>query len=92
MYYTPAQMLAHLTVNGASPAHRRPVRLRHHLRAGRRSARILLELTWNGTQPLPLADGERTFLADGDEVVMRGSARSAGGACGWARCAAGSSR
>ena len=34
MYWTPAQMLAHLTVNGASPAHRRPVRLRHDQRPG----------------------------------------------------------
>ena len=39
MYWTPAQQLAHLTVNGASPAHRRPVRLRHGLRAGPGPAR-----------------------------------------------------
>ena len=33
----------------------------------------LLELTWKGTEPLTLAGGEkRTFLADNDEVVMRG--------------------
>ena len=35
----------------------------------------LIELTWNGAEPLRLADGtERTFLADGDEVVLRGIA------------------
>jgi fumarylacetoacetase len=77
LYYTPAQMLAHLTVNGA------------HLRtgdlygsgtisgAGPRQRGSLLELTWNGSQPLRLgAHGTRTFLDDGDEVVL--SARSSG--------------
>jgi fumarylacetoacetase len=35
----------------------------------------LIELTWNGKRPLRLADGsERTFLEDGDEVVLRGRA------------------
>ena len=35
----------------------------------------LIELTWNGSEPLRLADGgERTFLEDGDEVVLRGRA------------------
>ena len=33
MYWSPAQMLAHLTVNGASTRTGRPVRLRHHQRA-----------------------------------------------------------
>jgi fumarylacetoacetase len=80
MYYTPAQMLAHLTVNGA------------HLRtgdlygsgtisgpgAGQRGS--LLELSWNGTQPVELADGvSRTFLEDGDEVVMRAVSRGPSG-------------
>jgi fumarylacetoacetase len=77
LYYTPAQMLAHLTVNGA------------HLRAGDLygSGTIsgvapdergsLLELTWNGSQPLHLGThGTRTFLEDHDEVVL--SARSGG--------------
>jgi fumarylacetoacetase len=33
----------------------------------------LLELTWRGTEPIQLPTGEqRTFLTDGDEVVMRG--------------------
>ena len=32
----------------------------------------LLELTWNGTMPLAVAGGTRTFLEDGDEVTLRG--------------------
>ena len=37
----------------------------------------LIELTRNGAEPLRLPDGsERTFLEDGDEVVLRGRAGS----------------
>jgi fumarylacetoacetase len=33
----------------------------------------LLEISWNGTEPMKLADGiARTFLEDGDSLVMRG--------------------
>jgi fumarylacetoacetase len=33
----------------------------------------LLELTWNGQRPLVLDDGsQRSFVQDGDEVVMSG--------------------
>ncbi|MFB7914064.1 fumarylacetoacetase [Streptomyces sp. NPDC056061] len=70
MYWTPAQMLAQMTVNGAS--------LRtgdlygsgtvSGAEPGRRGS--LLELTWNGSEPLDLADGKRTFLEDGDTVTM----------------------
>ena len=39
----------------------------------------LLELAWRGTRPVPLADGsERTFLLDGDTVIMRGFAEKDG--------------
>jgi fumarylacetoacetase len=33
----------------------------------------LLEISWNGTEPIELPDGaKRTFLEDGDQLVMRG--------------------
>lgn len=74
MYYSPAQMLAHLTSNGAS------LRTGDLFGSGTISGPAvdqrgsLLELTWNGSQPLQLGNEERTFLADGDEVVLRGRA------------------
>ena len=38
----------------------------------------LLELTWEGQQPLTLDDGSRrAWLADGDEVVLTASAPGA---------------
>jgi len=71
MYWSPAQMLAHLTVNGAS------VRDGDLFGSGtisgptRETRGSLLELTWNGTEPLTLADGTtRGFLEDGDVVTM----------------------
>ncbi len=32
----------------------------------------LLELSWNGTEPLAVGDQTRTFLQDGDRVDIRG--------------------
>ncbi|HZZ95931.1 MAG TPA: fumarylacetoacetase [Jatrophihabitantaceae bacterium] len=73
MYWTAAQMLAHMTVNGAS------VRPGDLFASGTVSGPspdqlgCLLELTRGGSVPLRLADGtERSWLADGDEVVIRG--------------------
>jgi fumarylacetoacetase len=73
LYWTPAQLLAHLTVNGATL---RPGDL---LGSGTVSgwsddaAGCLLERTAGGTEPLELPWGERrTWLEDGDEVVLHG--------------------
>lgn len=72
MYWTGAQMLAHLTVNGAS------LRTGDLFASGTVSSGSpgsLIELSWNGRDPLTLPDGgTRTFLADGDEVVISATA------------------
>ena len=75
MYWTGAQQLAHLTVNGAA------------LRPGdlygsgtvssfrRDEMGSLLELTDGGRDPVTLPDGQtRGYLADGDTVTLSGSA------------------
>ncbi|MFF4651649.1 fumarylacetoacetase [Streptomyces sp. NPDC001380] len=79
-YWSPAQMLAHMTVNGAS------LRTGDLYASGTVSGRLpeergsLIELTWNGRDPLRLPDGtERTFLEDGDTVVMSATAPGADG-------------
>ncbi len=39
----------------------------------------LLERTWRGSKPLTLPDGQtRTFIQDGDSVIMTGWARGDG--------------
>jgi fumarylacetoacetase len=73
MYWTMAQLLAHHASNGCNL---RPGDL---LASGtvsgpQKDARgCLLELTSRGKEPITLPTGEqRTFLEDGDEVVLRG--------------------
>ncbi len=80
MYWSPAQMLAHLTVNGAS------LRTGDLFASGtvsgdeRGERGSLLELTWNASEPLTLPDGRtRGFLEDGDTVVLRATAPATGG-------------
>ena len=73
MYWTFAQMLTHHASNGCNL---QPGDL---LGSGtisgptKESRGCLLELTWRGSEPIKLPHGEeRRFLADGDEVIMRG--------------------
>lgn len=75
VYWTPAQQLAHLTVNGAT------VRTGDLYASGTISGPTLeqtgsfIERTWNGAQPVRLDDGSpRTFLEDGDTVTIAGFA------------------
>jgi fumarylacetoacetase len=79
MYWSPAQMLAHLTVNGAS------LRTGDLFASGTISGPepdergSLLELSWGGETPFEAGGRRRTFLEDGDEVVLRYTAPGAHG-------------
>ena len=79
MYWTVAQLVAHHASNGCN------------LRAGdllgsgtvsgpeKESRGSLIERTWRGREPLRLPTGEmRTFLEDGDEVIMHGYCERSG--------------
>ncbi|SER18723.1 fumarylacetoacetase [Neolewinella agarilytica] len=73
MYWNMAQQLAHHTVNGCN------VRVGDLMASGTISGKdaasygSLLEISEGGKKPFLLADGTpRTFLEDGDTVVMRG--------------------
>ena len=80
MYWTPAQMLAHLTVNGAS-TRTGDLYASGTVSGPDRSHRgCLLELSWGGAEPVTLADGSvRTFLLDADEVTITATAPGASG-------------
>jgi fumarylacetoacetase len=72
LYWAPQQMLAHMTVNGATtgPGDLFGSGTISGPRADQRGS--FLELSWNGTEPFALADGTtRTFLEDGDTVTLR---------------------
>jgi len=79
VYWNMAQQLAHATSNGAIA---RPGDL---FASGTISGSTpdslgsLLERTWRGTRPIDLPDGERrTFLEDGDEIILRGRCTAEG--------------
>jgi len=79
MYWSPAQMLAHLSVNGAS------VRTGDLFASGTVSGAdkdqrgSFIELSWGGREPITVKGEERTFLQDGDEVTITASATTADG-------------
>jgi fumarylacetoacetase len=73
LYWNIAQLIAHHTVNGCN------LNVGDLLATGTISGSrpdsygSLLELSWNGTRPIMLPDGStRTFLQDGDTVILRG--------------------
>ena len=72
-------MLAHLTVNGA------PTRTGDLYASGtisgpaKETRGAFIELTWGGAEPVTVCGEERTFLEDGDEVVITASAPGPGG-------------
>ncbi len=71
MYWSPAQMLAHMTVNGAS-LRTGDLYASGTISGDRRDQRgSFLELSWGGKEPF---GGNRTFLEDGDTVTLRASA------------------
>jgi fumarylacetoacetase len=79
MYWSPAQMLAHLTVNGAS------TRTGDLFASGtisgpsREQRGAFIELTWGGAAPVTVRGEQRTFLLDGDVVTISATAPGVGG-------------
>ena len=88
-YWTLAQMVAHHTSNGCDL--RPGDLLASGTMSGPGPAELgsLLEITRNGTQPLKLPNGEtRTFLEDGDTVLLRGHCEKHGARrIGFGECA-----
>jgi fumarylacetoacetase len=81
MHWSPAQMLAHLTGNGAG------LRTGDLYASGTVSGPdpgergSLIELAWNGKKPLALPDGStRGWLQDGDEITITATAPGPDGA------------
>ena len=86
-YWSPAQMLAHISVNGA------PIGVGDLFASGtisgpeRDTRGALIELTWGGAEPVSVRGRESTFLEDDDEIVITATAPSAdGGRLGFGEC------
>jgi fumarylacetoacetase len=87
MYYSSAQQLAHHTTSGC------PMRIGDLLGSGtisgpdKENRGSLLELSWGGKDPLTLPDGsKRSFIEDGDTLVLRGHAQGEGFRIGFGDC------
>jgi fumarylacetoacetase len=87
MYWTMAQQLAHHTVSGCN------TRVGDLMGSGTISGPAddsfgsLLELTWNGKNPLQLKDGgTRGFIEDGDELTLAGWCQGDGYRVGFGTC------
>ena len=79
MYWTLAQMVAHHTSNGCNLSPGDLIASGTVSGSTKDSRGSMLELSWRGTEPIALADGEtRKFLQDGDEVIMRGTCERPG--------------
>jgi fumarylacetoacetase len=70
LYWTMEQQIAHHTVNGCN------LQVGDLLGTGTISGKeetsfgSLLELTWNGKEPISIGDEQRTFLQDGDTTIL----------------------
>lgn len=89
LYWTIEQQLAHHTINGC------PVNVGDLMASGTISGPephqfgSMLELTWRGTKPLKLNNGEeRKFIQDGDTVIIRGYGYKNGIRVGFGECEA----
>jgi fumarylacetoacetase len=87
MYWTMFQQLAHQTVNGTNmrPGDLYASGTVSGVEPGTQGS--LLELTWKGTKPLALPGGVmRTFLEDGDTVILRGASKGKAYRVGFGEC------
>ena len=74
MYWSPAQMLAHETSNGAT-SRTGDLFASGTISGPEKNQRgAFLDVTWTGAEPVTLGSESRTFLEDGDEVVIAASA------------------
>lgn len=86
MYYSAAQQLAHHTSSGC------PMRVGDLLGSGtisgpqRENRGSLLELSWGGKEPFKVDGEARSFIEDGDTLILRGHAPGDGYRIGFGDC------
>jgi fumarylacetoacetase len=79
MYWSPAQMLAHMTVNGASTRTGDLFASGTISGPGKDQRGAFIELTWGGAEPITIKGEARTFLVDGDTVTISATAPGTAG-------------
>ncbi|GAA4670251.1 fumarylacetoacetase [Gordonia humi] len=79
MYWSPAQMLAHTTVNGAAASTGDLFGSGTISGTEKNQRGAFIELTWGGAEPVDVAGEQRTFIVDGDEIAISATAPGANG-------------
>jgi fumarylacetoacetase len=79
MYWSPAQMLAHMTVNGASTRTGDLFASGTISGPGKAQRGAFIELTWGGAEPVTVNGERRAFLHDGDTVTITATAPGTNG-------------
>ena len=79
MYWSPAQMLAHTTVNGAAASTGDLFGSGTISGPDKDQRGAFIELTWGGAEPVEVAGEQRTFIQDGDELAISATAPGANG-------------
>lgn len=87
LYWTMSQQLAHQTINGCN------VRAGDLFGSGtisgktKESSGSMLELSWDGKTPITLKDNTtRTYLNDGDNIIVRGYCENSETRIGFGKC------
>ena len=86
MYYSAPQQLAHHTTSGCA------MNVGDLLGSGtisgptKDSRGSLLELSWGGKEPFPIAGGTRSFIQDNDTLSLRGQCKGDGYIIGFGDC------
>ena len=86
MYYSAPQQLAHHTTSGCA------MNVGDLLGSGtisgptKDSRGSLLELSWGGKEPFPVAGGSRSFIQDNDTLTLRGRCKGDGYTIGFGAC------
>ncbi|NKR45207.1 fumarylacetoacetase [Rhodococcus hoagii] len=79
MYWSPAQMLAHTTVNGAAASTGDLFGSGTISGPDKDQRGAFIELTWGGAEPVEVAGEQRMFIQDGDEIAISATAPGANG-------------
>ena len=87
MYYSAAQQLAHHTSSGCAMNTGDLLGSGTISGADKSALGSLLEMSWGGKEPLTLPTGEiRSFIEDGDTLILRGRASGDGFCVGFGEC------
>ncbi len=88
MYYSAAQQLAHHASSGCAMNVGDLIGTGTVSGSEKSERGSLLELTWGGNEPVTLDTGEtRTFIEDGDTMILEGTAKGDGYQIGFGSCA-----